>query len=227
MIPARFASPSATRRSLPCASCSGSTRSYVSWSGWTSTCAPAAGAGVGAAGGRALGLGGGLAGRGNAGRLIRCRSRARWSRRLGDGRRGGSGWWRGRGGRRGNLLGGLCALLELGRRQDRVRPLLELLLLVDELDDVVLGVLELRAPEQRVERAHLDADPAVHAERVVDREAVEHLDRTRLAARRRIVRLFVRLDVDAPVGALARALPADGAVRFLERDHAARSRRKV
>ena len=37
-----------------------------------------------------------------------------------------------------------------------------------------LGVLVLGAPEQRVERAHLDADPAVHAERVVDVEAVEH-----------------------------------------------------
>ena len=45
-----------------------------------------------------------------------------------------------------------------------------------------LGVLVLGAPEQRVERAHLDADPAVHAEPVVDVEAVEDVDAARPAA---------------------------------------------
>ena len=76
-----------------------------------------------------------------------------------------------------------------------------------------LGVLVLGAPEQGVERAHLDADAAVHAERVVDVEAVERVDRAGLAAlapRRRLV--LVALDVDAPVGALAGAQHADGAV---------------
>ena len=69
-----------------------------------------------------------------------------------------------------------------------------------------LGVLVLGAPEQRLERADLDADAAVHAERVVDVEAVERVDLTGLAAgtARRGERL-VRLDVDAPVRALAGA----------------------
>ena len=44
-----------------------------------------------------------------------------------------------------------------------------------QVADVELGVLELRAPVQRVERADLDADAAVHAEREVDREPVEHV----------------------------------------------------
>ena len=91
-----------------------------------------------------------------------------------------------------------------------------------------LGVLVLRAPEQRVERAHLDADPAVHAERVVDVEAVEDADRAvaaALTARRAL--LLVALDVDAPVGALPGAQHADGAVLLLERDDAARARGRV
>ena len=49
----------------------------------------------------------------------------------------------------------------------------EPVLLVQQVLDVELGVLELRAPVQRVERADLDADPAVHAEREVDGEAVQ------------------------------------------------------
>jgi hypothetical protein len=53
---------------------------------------------------------------------------------------------------------------------------------VEEQALVVLGVLELRRPEQRVERAHLDADAAVHAQREVDREAVEDVARPRAAA---------------------------------------------
>ena len=81
---------------------------------------------------------------------------------------------------------------------------------------------------ERVERAHLDADPAVHAERVVDVEAVEHAHRAlaaTLTARRAL--LLVALDVDAPVGALARAQHADGAVLLLERDDATGARRRV
>ena len=74
----------------------------------------------------------------------------------------------------------------------------------------------------------LDADPAVHAERVVDVEAVEHAHAalaTTLTARRAL--LLVALDVDAPVGALARAQHADRAVLLLERDHATRARGRV
>ena len=84
-----------------------------------------------------------------------------------------------------------------------LHPLAELHLVVEELGDARLGVLVVGAPEQGVERAHLDADPAVHAERVVDVEPVEHADRALAAAftpRRAL--LLVPLDVDAPVGAL-------------------------
>ena len=60
-------------------------------------------------------------------------------------------------------------------------------LLVRQVADVGLGVLELRRPEQRVERADLDADAAVHAQREVDGEPVEHVAaaRSRAARRRR------------------------------------------
>src|SRR5438067_1030778 len=81
----------------------------------------------------------------------------------------------------GNLLRRFGSHLELRRREDLVRPLLQALLLVGHLDDVVFGVLELRAPEQGVERAHLHADPAVHAQGVVDGEPVQHLHRAGLA----------------------------------------------
>ena len=57
-----------------------------------------------------------------------------------------------------------------------LHPLAELVLVVQQVGDAGLGVLVLGAPEQRVERAHLDADAAVHAQRVVDVEAVEHAD---------------------------------------------------
>ena len=102
-----------------------------------------------------------------------------------------------------------------------VHPLTETLLVVEQVLDPHLGVLVLGAPEQRLERADLDADAAVHAERVVDVEAVEGVDLTGLAAgaARRRQRL-VGLDVDAPVRALAGAQHARGAVLLLERDHA-------
>src|SRR5205807_5758701 len=73
-----------------------------------------------------------------------------------------------------------------------------------------------------VEGAHLHADAAVHAERVVDIETVEDADGALTAAfppRRSL--LLVALDVDAPVRALARAQHADGAVLLLEGDDAA------
>ena len=59
-----------------------------------------------------------------------------------------------------------------------------LVLVVEQVGDAGLGVLVLRAPEQGVEGADLDADAAVHAQRVVDVEAVEGADRAGLAARR-------------------------------------------
>src|SRR5204863_5769815 len=119
------------------------------------------------------------------------------------------------------------ARLQRRWRQHGVAPILELLLLVGEEVDLVLGVFELRAPEQRVERTDLDADPAVHAQGVVDGESVEDLRRTRLAAARGIVLLLVGIDVDTPVGALSRALVADGAILLLEGDDAPRARGAV
>ena len=102
------------------------------------------------------------------------------------------------------LLGAGLVGLEVG---DGLHPLAEAVLVVQQVGDAGLGVLVLGAPEQRVERADLDADAAVHAERVVDVEAVEARCRcaglAALAAGRGQV--LVALDVDAPVGALAGA----------------------
>ena len=93
-----------------------------------------------------------------------------------------------------------------GRRRHGGHPLAEPVLLVQQVADVDLGVLELRAPVQRVERAHLDADAAVHAQGEVDGEPVEHVALAVAAALGGgRDRLLVRVDVDAPVGALARA----------------------
>src|SRR5690348_4953111 len=54
------------------------------------------------------------------------------------------------------------ALLERVGLGHRLHPLAELVLVVEQVGDPRLGVLELRAPEERVERAHLHADAAVH-----------------------------------------------------------------
>ena len=116
-------------------------------------------------------------------------------------------------------LGAGLVGLEVGHG---LHPLAEPVLVVEQVGDAGLGVLVLGAPEQGVERADLDADAAVHAERVVDVEAVERVDRAglaALAAGRGLV--LVALDVDAPVGALAGAEHADGAVLLLEGDDAA------
>src|SRR5215207_3982128 len=126
------------------------------------------------------------------------------------------------------LLAGLGADFQRLRFGDGLHPLTELLLVVEEIGDVGLGVLVLGAPEQGVERANLDADPEVHAERVVDVEAVEEADRplaATLTPRRPL--LLVALDVDAPIGALTGAQHADGAVLFLQRDDAASARRRI
>jgi hypothetical protein len=104
-------------------------------------------------------------------------------------------------------------------RRNGLQPILEAVLVVQHLAHGELGVLVLGAPEQGVERAHLDTDPAVHAQGVVDVEAVEggtHLDpATRLVGR---LLFLVALDVDAPVGAVAGAQHADGAGLLVEGD---------
>ena len=106
--------------------------------------------------------------------------------------------------------------------------LAEPVLLVQQVEDVDLGVLELGAPVQRVERADLDADAAVHAQAEVDGEAVEHVALALAAALGGgRDRLLVRVDVDAPVGALAGAEHARGAVLLEQRDDPAAARRQV
>src|SRR3954452_18877286 len=120
------------------------------------------------------------------------------------------------------LLLGRRADLEGRRLRNGLHPLAEAILVVQEVGDLHLRVLVLGAPEQGVERAHLDADPAVHAQGVVDVEAVELVDGAglaALAAGRGLV--VVALDVDAPVGALARAQHADRAVVLEQGDDAA------
>src|SRR6266536_2017441 len=111
------------------------------------------------------------------------------------------------------LLPALGARLERERFRNRVHPRVEPVLVVQEVADPHFRVLVLGAPEQRVEGTDLDADPAVHAQGVVDVEAVDHVDRSGpspLPPGRPL--LLVALDVDAPVGAAAAAQHADGAV---------------
>src|ERR1700719_4133167 len=111
-------------------------------------------------------------------------------------------------------------LERLGFRHE-LHPLPQLDLVVQQVGDLELRVLVFGAPEQGVEGAHLDADPAVHAQRVVDVEAVEHADRAWAATfSSGWALLLVPFDVDAPVRALAGAEHADGAVLFLEGDDA-------
>jgi hypothetical protein len=99
---------------------------------------------------------------------------------------------------------------------------------VRELSDVVLRVLELTTPEQRVVRADLDADTAVHAQGVIDREPVEDVPLARTPTLPlRWKRLLVRIDVDAPVGTFTPAQHANGAVLFLESDDPASARREI
>ena len=90
---------------------------------------------------------------------------------------------------------------------------------MEQVGDTGLGVLVLGAPEERIEGTHLNADPAVHAQRVVDVEAVEVIDLTWLATSApRRGELLVGLDVDAPIRAGPGAEHAGGAVVLAEGD---------
>src|SRR6056297_2848158 len=116
---------------------------------------------------------------------------------------------------------------EIGRLGHRLHPLAELFLVVQQVGDLGFGVLVLGAPEQGVERAHLHADAAVHAQRVVDVEAVEVVHLTRLAAGTSWrSQLLVTLDVDAPVGARPSTQHARGAVLLVQGDHPAGADRR-
>ena len=93
---------------------------------------------------------------------------------------------------------------------------------MEKVGDLGFGELELRRPEQCLERADLYADPAVHTEREVDVEAIQGVLLAGLAAgatRRGLV--LVALDVDAPVRALAGAQHAGSAVVLVKRDDTA------
>src|SRR5690242_10588829 len=113
----------------------------------------------------------------------------------------------------------LRPIVVLGRRHRR-HEVTEPVLLVQQGLDVGLGGGELGAPEQRVEGAHLDADRAVHAQRPVDREAVEHVVGAVASTGRARLGLLVGVDVDTPDRALPGAQHARGAVLLEERDDA-------
>lgn len=116
----------------------------------------------------------------------------------------------------------------MGRwRRNGLGPGCEFVLLVKKIADVALGVLELRSPEERVERTDLDADPAVHAQGEVDREAVERVAGAGTAALGGGEGLLVGVDVDAPVGTLAGAEHAHRAVLFDQPDHSPATGRKL
>src|SRR5438445_10644080 len=103
----------------------------------------------------------------------------------------------------------------------RLHPVAQALHVVEQVGMLDRGVLVLRAPEQGVGGADLHADAAVHAQPVVDVEAVEKLDGPGLPPLPPGGSLvLVALDVDAPVGAAAGAQHADRAVLLLEGDHA-------
>jgi len=59
-------------------------------------------------------------------------------------------------------------LVVRGWRRHGPHPFAQPSLLVGEGGDIGLGVGELRRPEQRVVRADLHADPAVHAQREIE-----------------------------------------------------------
>ena len=107
-----------------------------------------------------------------------------------------------------------------------VHPLGKAFLVVEHVGNLHFTELELGAPEQCIERAHVDADSAVHAQREVNVEAVELVLLAGLApSAARRSKLLVAFDVDTPVGALAGAQHARGAVVVVQRDHTAGARR--
>jgi hypothetical protein len=97
---------------------------------------------------------------------------------------------------------------------------------MEKVADVAFGVLELGRPEEGVERAHLNADPAIHAQGEVDGEPVEDVALAWAAAFGRREGLLVRVDVDAPVGALPGTEHARGAVLLDQGDHPATAGRE-
>src|SRR4051812_6937584 len=121
------------------------------------------------------------------------------------------------------LLPRLGAHFQRGRFGHGFHPLAELVLVVQEVGDLLLRVLVLGAPKQGIEGTDVDTDSAVHAEGVVDVEAVELIDLAGPAAGaagRRL--LLVALDVDAPVRTAAGAQHADRAVLLMKGDHTPR-----
>jgi hypothetical protein len=102
-------------------------------------------------------------------------------------------------------------------------PAAENIRLVDHPFVAVGRVLEERRPMQRVEGAYLHTDPAIHAQAIVDGEAVELVHGLALAR----LGFLVSLDVDAPARTLLRAEHAYGAVLLEKSDDSARSLGKL
>jgi len=83
------------------------------------------------------------------------------------------------------------------------------------------GVIEGVSPPERIERTHLDADPAVHAQAVVDGEVIEHVNRAGAACTLLGDFHGVRGQVDAPGWAFPDAQHAGGTSLRVQRDHVA------
>jgi len=111
------------------------------------------------------------------------------------------------------------------RRRDCFDPTGQLVFLVEKVADVAFGVLELGRPEECVERAHLDADPAIHAQGEIDGEPIEDVALPGATAFRSWERLLVRIDIDAPVRTLSCTKHARGAVLLNQGDNTAATRR--
>jgi hypothetical protein len=97
---------------------------------------------------------------------------------------------------------------------------------VEQACNVGLRVFILWAPEEGVERADLDTDSAVHAERVIDIKTVKKVYCSRsptLTASGSL--LFVALDIDAPIRAGSTTEHARGAVVFMQSNDSTRARR--
>ena len=83
------------------------------------------------------------------------------------------------------------------------------------------GVIEGVSPLERIERTHLDADAAVHAQAIVDREVIEHVHRAGAACSLVGDFLGMRGQVNTPSWAFPNAQHAGSAGLWVQRDHVA------
>jgi len=90
-----------------------------------------------------------------------------------------------------------------------------------QFGSLTCGVIEGVSPPERIERTHLDADAAVHAQAVVNGEVIEHVHRAGAACSLLGDFHGVRGQVDAPGRAFPDAQHAGGTSLRVQRDHVA------